>query len=286
MIRPDKITGNTRRFHGGVRSASSVASLSLRDRVLISTCIILITAIAWAYIVYLERQMSSAASYETMMAKMGMTQNRPWTFADLFFTSVMWAVMMVGMMGAAAAPVLLLFAAARMRSGERRVPLAVFVFGLGYIVIWFAFSAGAAVAQTALQHAGMVSAAMTASSPHLAGTILLAAGIYQFTSLKGACLAHCRSPLGFLMSNWRDGTFGAFSMGFRHGAYCLGCCWALMCLLFAVGVMNLVWVAALTILVLFEKVGPAGTLVARVAGATMVGFGLLYLAGVVPAPVP
>ena len=105
-----------------------------------------------------------------------------------------------------------------------------------------------------------------ASSPHLAGAILVAAGAYQLTPLKGACLTHCRSPLGFLMTNWRDGTLGALRMGVRHGAYCLGCCWALMCVLFVVGVMNLVWVAALTAFVLLEKVGPAGAIVARVAG--------------------
>jgi predicted metal-binding membrane protein len=264
-----------------VRSASSAASLPTRDRLLISTCIVLVTAIAWAYLVYLERQMSSAASNEALMAGMG--SDRSWTIADVFFTFVMWAVMMVGMMGAAATPVLLLFAAARTRRGERRVPIAVFVFGLGYVAIWFAFSAGATIAQNALHQAGLVSAALAASSPRFAGAILLAAGAYQFTSLKGTCLAHCRSPLGFLMSNWRDGMRGAFSMGFRHGAYCLGCCWALMGLLFAFGVMNLVWVAALTALVLFEKLGPAGTLVARVAGAAMIGFGIYFLAGAVPA---
>jgi predicted metal-binding membrane protein len=123
----------------------------------------------------------------------------------------------------------------------------------------------------------MLSPAMAASSPYLAGAILIAAGAYQLSPWKGACLTHCRSPLGFLMTHWREGRFGALQMGARHGAYCLGCCWALMCVLFVVGVMNLVWVAALTAFVLLEKAGPAGAIVARVAGAAMVLAGILVL---------
>jgi predicted metal-binding membrane protein len=116
---------------------------------------------------------------------------------------------------------------------------------------------------------------MAASRPLLAAAILIAAGAYQLSRLKGRCLTHCRSPLGFLMTNWRDGRLGAFRMGLRHGVYCLGCCWALMGVLFVVGVMNLVWVAALTGFVLLEKIGPAGAVIARIAGAAMI------LAGVV-----
>jgi predicted metal-binding membrane protein len=113
----------------------------------------------------------------------------------------------------------------------------------------------------------------------LGGVILIAAGAYQLTPWKGACLAHCRSPLGFLMTHWRNGATGALQMGSRHGVFCLGCCWALMCVLFVVGVMNLVWVAALAALVLIEKTGPRGTVVARVAGVAMVIAGLWLGAG-------
>src|SRR4029077_19177352 len=116
------------------------------------------------------------------------------------------------------------------------------------------------------------------SSPRLAGAILIAAGAYQLTPSKGTCFTHCRSPLGFLMTRWRDGKLGAVWMGVRHGAYCLGCCWALMCVLFVVGVMNLVWVALLTAFVLVEKIGPAGVIVARVAGVAMVAFGIVLIA--------
>ena len=213
-----------------------------------------------------------------MMAAMGMTMDMPWTAADVFFTFVMWAVMMVGMMAPSASPMLLLFAAARAGRGERGVSLATLTFGLGYVAVWTGFSVGAALAQWGLHQAAMLSQTMASSSSRLSGAILIAAGAYQLTPWKSRCLTHCRSPLGFLMTNWCDGTPGAFRMGFRHGGYCLGCCWALMCMLFVVGVMNLVWVAALTGLVLIEKIGPAGAIVARVAGAAMVVLGIVSIA--------
>lgn len=214
-----------------------------------------------------------------MMAEMGMSMDRPWTAADVYFTFAMWAVMMVGMMGGAAAPVLLLFGAARRARGQRGALIDVLAFGFGYILVWVGFSACAALAQWALHKAAMLSPAMAASSAQLSGTILIAAGAYQLTPLKGACLTHCRSPLGFLMAHWRDDTMGALWLGCRHGVFCLGCCWALMCVLFVVGVMNLAWVAALTAFVLVEKTGPFGVLLARVAGAAMVGIGALFIAG-------
>jgi predicted metal-binding membrane protein len=254
--------------------------LSSRDRVLISTCLALITALAWAYLIYLDRRMSVSVQYDTLMAAMGMTTGQSWTAADVFFAVVMWTVMMVGMMGGTAAPVLLLFGAARAGRGQRGVRTAVLLFGLGYVTVWIGFSVCAALVQGALHQAAMLSPAMSASSPHLAGAILIAAGMYQLTPYKGACLARCRSPLGFFMTSWRDGNIGALRMGAGHGGYCLGCCWAVMCVLFVVGVMNLLWVAALSVFVLFEKVGPAGAAVARVAGAVMIVAGVLVVAGV------
>jgi len=121
----------------------------------------------------------------------------------------------------------------------------------------------------------MLSPSMSTSSVWLGGGILVAAGIYQLTPTKRACLTHCQSPLGFLMSHWREGTAGALRMGISHGLYCVGCCWALMCVLFVVGVMNLAWVAALAIFVLLEKIGPPGTLVARLSGGIMIAAGIL-----------
>src|SRR5262249_9184497 len=132
----------------------------------------------------------------------------------------------------------------------------------------------ATFSQWALQRASLLSDTMAASKPGGAGAIVIIAGVYQLTPFKGACLSHCRSPLVFLMTRWRDGAGGAFRMGATHGLFCLGCCWALMIVLFAVGVMNLAWVAALTILVLVEKLTPAGLVISRVSGLAMLGFGL------------
>jgi predicted metal-binding membrane protein len=248
--------------------------LSSRDRLVIWTCLAVVIALAWAYLIYLDRRMASEMERDTMMTAMGMTMAMaPWTAADVLFTFAMWVVMMIGMMVGTAAPVLLLFAGAHAGRGGRRVPWIVLVFGLGYVIVWAGFSAGAALAQWALHSAAMLSPMMAASSPRVAGAILLAAGVYQLTPFKRACLTHCRSPLGFLMTHWRSGTHGALLMGLRHGAYCVGCCAALMSVLFAVGVMNLLWVAALTVFVLLEKSGPAGIVIARVAGAAMIAFG-------------
>ena len=260
-----------------MRSPSSAGAPSIlprRDRILIWTCLVLVSALAWAYLVHLDRQMSASLQYDTKMAEMGMTLDKPWAAADMFFTFAMWAVMMVGMMAGTAAPVLLLFAAMRAGRGEPGVRLAVLTFGLGYITAWVGFSACAALAQWALHQAAMLSPAMVASSPILGGGILIAAGAYQLTPLKGACLRQCRSPLGFLMTNWRDGMQGALQMGWRHGVYCLGCCWALMCVLFAVGVMNLAWVAAIAAFVFVEKAVPRGRWVSRLSGAALCAWGL------------
>jgi len=263
-----------------VPDALPVASLPLRDRVFISASIVLITALSWGYLVHLDRQMSAGMAHDKTMAEMGMTMDTPWTAADAFFTFAMWTVMMIGMMAPAAAPVLLIFAGARAKRGDRATAAAL-IFALGYLFVWAGFSACATLGQWALHQAAMLSMAMAASNRYLSGAIVIAAGAYQLTPWKGACLKHCRSPLGFLMTHWRDGTLGAFRMGLSHGAYCLGCCWALMCVLFVVGVMNLIWVAALTAFVLIEKIGPAGAIVARIAGAAMLVLGFLVMAAIV-----
>jgi predicted metal-binding membrane protein len=260
-----------------VCSRSAVATLSRRDRLLISTSVALIIALAWAYLIDLDRRMSIGMQHDALMADMGMAMAMPWTPTDVFFTLVMWTVMMIGMMAGSAAPVLLLFGAARAGRTDHGVPAAVLTFGFGYLAIWVGFSTGAALLQWALHEAAMLSPQMSASSSRLGGVILVAAGGYQLTRLKAACLTHCRSPLGFLMANWRDGTMGAFRMGLGHGTYCLGCCWALMSVLFVVGVMNLVWVAALSVFVLIEKIGPAAGIVARVTGVTLIVVGILFL---------
>jgi predicted metal-binding membrane protein len=251
---------------------SPAAALPRRDRILIAFCIALVSVLAWAYLIYLDREMSSEMAFH---AAMGMSMaDIPWTMIDGVLTFAMWTVMMVGMMAGSAAPVLLLFAASRAKRAGGGARTATLMFGLGYFAVWSAFSALAALAQWGLHAAAMLSPAMSASSPYLGGAILIGAGIYQLTPWKDACLMHCRSPLGFLMSHWREGHGGAFQMGLRHGLYCLGCCWALMVVLFVVGVMNLVWVALLTGLVLIEKIGRTGMMVSRLAAVVMVVSGV------------
>jgi predicted metal-binding membrane protein len=148
----------------------------------------------------------------------------------------------------------------------------------GYLVAWTAFSGVAALAQAALHAAALMSSAMVSQSAMLAGGIFIVAGAYQWMPLKNACLAHCRSPLHFLAREWREGAAGGFLMGLRHGLFCVGCCWALMTLLFAAGVMNLLWVAAITAFVLVEKLLPPGRLVGRIAGTLLMCWGVFLLA--------
>ena len=260
-------------MHNGGAAGPAVATLPGRERILIVVCILALALIAWGYLVHVDRQMANAAEH----AAMGMAMDMP--AASLLFLVGMWSVMMLGMMAGPAIPMFLLFAAAHVRRGADRLPAATLMFGLGYASVWIAFSTGAALAQWALHEAAMLSPAMATQSPRVAAAVLIAAGVYQLTPLKTACLVRCRSPLGFLMSAWRDGNVGALRMGVRHGRWCVGCCWALMAILFVVGVMNLLWVAALMVLVLFEKTGPAGIAVSRAAGIVAVGAGILRLAG-------
>lgn len=247
-----------------------MAVIPLRGRILVWCCIGIILALAWSGLIYFDHWMSPTMAQHALMAQMGMPMELPWTITDILLTFTMWAVMMVGMMTGPAAPVMLLFAGMNARRSPRRISPIVLVFGLGYMLAWIGFSACATLAQWALHHASILSPSMAASNTYVRSAILCMAGLYQFTSLKRTCLVHCQSPLGFLMTHWRDGGFGALLMGMRHGAYCLGCCWALMCVLFVVGVMNLFWVAILALIVFVEKTGPAGVIVARAAGAIMI----------------
>ena len=202
-----------------------------------------------------------------------------WGPTTILLLFVMWSVMMVAMMAPSAAPMILAFLTVNQRrqaADRPLVPVAIFL--LGYLVVWTAFSAVATLAEWGLHQAAMLSTTMTATSTALNGGLLIAAGVFQWTPLKRACLKGCRSPLSFLMSEWREGTAGAFIMGLRHGAYCVGCCWALMALLFVAGVMNLLWVAVIALFVLAEKISAKGELLARVAGVALVIGGAALMA--------
>lgn len=257
---------------------SAPAVIPRRDRVLITSCILLICAIAWAYLVHVEIRMSSVRAPATM-AGMALTMDAPWRAAELVLTFTMWSAMMVGMMAPTVLPVLLLFAASHARRADGDGQIVVVLFGLGYVAVWLGFSACATFAQWALNQAALLSPTMALTSPRLAGVLLVVAGAYQLTPAKRACLKHCQTPMAFLMSHWRAGRGGAFRMGLEHGLYCLGCCWAVMAVLFAVGVMNLAWVGLLTVFILIERLGQSGALVARVGGAAMVGLGVALITG-------
>lgn len=254
-------------------ASPTAGSLAPRDRLVLGGVLLAILALSWGYLVLMDVHMNAMLAIGA-----GITDfSRPWSMPDLWFTLLMWVVMMIGMMAPAAAPVLHLYAKAQV---GRRSPIAATLwFASGYALAWSPFSVVATLAQWLLHQTALLSPTLAASSPILGGVLLCAAGAYQFTALKRVCLTHCRSPLGFLLSRWRDGPLGALGMGLRHGWYCLGCCWALMALLFVAGVMNLLWIAALALLVLVEKAAPRGYAVGRVAGAVMLGVGIGVLLG-------
>jgi len=244
-----------------------------RDRVVVVAGLAAVTLVAWAYLFYIGRQMGAMS----MAHEMAMPQIQRWGAVELLLLLVMWAVMMVAMMVPAATPLVLIFARANRLKGGRRVVGSAAILLLGYLLVWVGFSAVATLAQWALHSAALLSPMMVTASPLLEGIVLVAAGIFQFTSPKHACLLRCRSPLSFLMSDWREGRWGTLVMGLKHGTYCVGCCWMLMSLLFVAGVMNLLWVAAIAFLVLVEKVAPGGDLIGRIAGAALLGAGIALI---------
>jgi predicted metal-binding membrane protein len=235
----------------------------------VAASLVTITALAWAYLGY-----QSWAMDHMDMVDMAMPGSGQWGLWDLLLVFAMWAVMMVGMMTPSASPVVLLFA--RIQNGRHaqgRPLVASSLFLLGYLAAWTGFSLAATLLQWAMHAAMLITPAMTGTSPLLGGTVLVAAGIYQWTPAKHACLAHCRSPMGYLLGEWRDGARGAFVMGLKHGVYCTGCCWLLMLVLFVVGVMNLLWVALLAALVLLEKTLQQGLWLGRIAGLALIVWG-------------
>ncbi len=247
----------------------------IRDRGIVLSSLAALCLLAWLYLFYLARQM------DRMQVGMAMAEPhvQSWSGTELFLCFIMWAVMMVGMMLPSAAPMIVIYNDTCRKRLQRGSPyLATGLFVLGYGVMWSAFSAVATAAQWGLQSTALLSPTMLKStSPILGGAILVAAGVFQWTSLKERCLTHCRSPLSFLLNEWRDGHAGALIMGLRHGLFCLGCCWALMGLLFVTGVMNLLWVALIGIFVLVEKVAPLERWVSGGAGAMLTGWGLWLL---------
>ncbi len=242
-----------------------------------------LTVLAWVYLWVDAGRMAHMSATDSVTATVAAA--RVWDPGPLALTFVMWAVMMVGMMVPSAAPAILVYSAiATQRRDSAPGRVAVWVFTGGYLAVWTAFSLGATLLQAALAYERLLRMpAMESASLVLTGVLFVVAGLYQWSPLKHACLRKCRSPLRLFMFRWRSGVAGAFRMGAEHGLICVGCCWALMLLLFTAGVMNLTWVAVIAGFVLLEKLAPGGRLFGRLAGAALglVGAGIL-VAGVWP----
>ena len=257
-----------------MRLDAPLESVLKRDRAVVLAGILCVAGLAWGYMAYLAFSMGG------MDAGMAMVRWQAWTAADFGLMFLMWAVMMTAMMVPTAAPMLLLFATVNRQRREKQQPyVPTGVFLSGYVLVWCGFAAGATVASWALHVNSLLTSMMGASaSVYMAGGLLIAAGAFQWSRLKYVCLTHCRSPLSFLMTDWREGPGGALAMGLRHGVYCVGCCWILMALLFVLGVMNLLWIAALAGFVLLERVAPASFHISRVSGLLLVGWGVWMVA--------
>ena len=240
------------------RPPTALEGVLRHDRAPLAVLAVLLPLICWGWIVAMAHDM-----YGPMTGSSAWMMTMHWDGWHLFLLWAMWAVMMAGMMLPSATPTLLLYgAAARRRDGGIRATARIYAMAGGYLAMWALFSVLATVLQRML--------AREMASPMASAMLLAIAGVYQLTPLKQACLRTCQSPLGFLMRHWRNGTGGAFRMGLENGAYCLGCCWALMLLLFVGGVMNLWVIAALTVFVAIEKLAPFGPQGARVSGALLI----------------
>jgi predicted metal-binding membrane protein len=247
-----------------------------RERMIALAGLAAITLIAWVYVIHAAGSETSMVS--SGMQGMSMPVMQTWLPGDFLSTFLMWTVMMAGMMMPSAAPMILTFLGiSRRRQTDQAALPSTLTFILGYLAAWALFSAVATLMQWGLRAANLMSPAMAGANPVFQGTLVILAGIYQCTPLKKACLSSCRTPLGFLMAEWRDGSGGAFRMGVHHGVDCVGCCWLLMALFFAVGVMNLLWSAIIATVVLLEKVIPGGLWISRLIGVLAMGWGALLI---------
>jgi predicted metal-binding membrane protein len=246
----------------------------LQDKIFVLTGLAAVVACAWAYLIPASLDM-----YGRMDGPAAWMMEATWDADYVLLIFVMWAAMMVAMMLPSALPTILLFHnAVRSDSEVRSPPRRMFAFVAGYMLAWFGFSVGATLLQWGLAEAALLSPMMVSASPWLGGAILIVAGAYQLTPLKYACLQRCRAPLSFLMEHWQPGMPRALRLGLRHGLHCVGCCWALMLLLFVGGVMSLLWIGAITAFVLIEKLAPYSAQGGRLSGVALLLGGVWVLA--------
>ncbi|MGH9605377.1 MAG: DUF2182 domain-containing protein [Terracidiphilus sp.] len=238
-----------------------------RDRSILLAGAAAITGIAWLYLARMAGHMNAGHMNAHAHAYAGAAMDAGALFA-------MWAAMMLAMMLPSMLPFAFAFSGEQSRRHRAQLPLVPTAFFIsGYFAVWAVFSGACAAVQELLHRQALLSPTMSLTSHVFSGVVLISAGVYQWTPMKNACLRHCRSPLTFLLSEWREGADGAFRMGAGHGLFCIGCCWMLMLLPFAAGVMNLLWMAGITILLLLEKAAPGGELTGRFCGAALVLLG-------------
>jgi predicted metal-binding membrane protein len=235
--------------------------------------LVLVPVVSWTWIVIMARDM-----YGPMTGASAWMMTGQWDMPHLLLLWAMWTVMMTGMMLPSAAPLVVLYGVAARRSAPQTAARQTYALAAGYLLTWTAFSLGATALQRALSSLLLISPMMEAANSRVSAALLIVAGVYQWTPWKDACLHSCQSPVSFLIGRWRNGGYGAFRMGLEHGLFCVGCCWSLMLLLFAGGVMNLVVIIVLTAFVAFEKLVPAGRMGARTSGVLLIAAGCWMLA--------
>ncbi len=253
-----------------------------RDKEFVLVALTAVIALSWSYVLAGAGMNMTALEMTRLASSGGMAKMMPavWDIGYAALMFFMWWIMMVAMMLPSATPMVLLFAAINRRQKEKGSPfVATTLFASAYLIVWAGFSIVAVALQWSLETLALLSPMLISASIVLGGGLLLAAGIYQLTPIKQACLKKCRSPLQFIMTRWRTGSGGALYMGVEHGAYCVGCCWFLMGLLFFGGVMNLYWIIGLSVIVLIEKTIPGGRWVSHFLGIVLIICGGVVLAG-------
>ncbi len=258
-------------------TTADVARGVRRDRLLAFASLLAVAALAWLYL-WIEAgrmdAMSVSAGAMDGAGATGLSKTQTWGAVSVLLTFVMWSVMMVGMMLPSAAPAIVLYGSMVRKNRARGSALpSAWIFAAGYLAVWTLFSLAATGLQVAFEVSDLLTPMMVSASAWLSASLLVAAGVYQWLPVKDACLEKCREPLQFFLFRWRPGAAGAFRMGAEHGLFCVGCCWALMLLLFTAGVMNLLWVAIIAGFVFIEKLLPAGRLIGRLAGIGLVASG-------------
>ncbi|MEI2301165.1 DUF2182 domain-containing protein [Ensifer sp. MJa1] len=292
---------------------TALETLLRRDRAIVVAALAAVTVLSWLYILWLASSMEMMAAApaaggmdmgadmsgmdmpmdmpmdrpggagEGSTTSIGVAGAHPWSPATFAYAFVMWAVMMVGMMVPSATPMILLYARVGRQASQQGKPFApTGYFAGGYLAAWTLFAVFAVLLQWLLDRALLLTPALSSASQVLSACMLVAVGLYQWTPLKDRCLSQCQSPLHFIQNHggFRGQPGAAFGLGFRHGLYCVGCCWALMGLLFVGGVMNVLWIGAIAVFVLAEKVIPHGRLLTRAAGVALVVAGLWQLAAI------